>query len=71
LLAKPQTSEKCILIEKKYDNVGPDEKPSKAKIILNSSAWHLETQPMPKNTDKAIAQKSMVTQHPKPLGCKE
>jgi hypothetical protein len=26
---------------------------------------------MPKNTDKAIAQKSMVTQHPKPLGCKE
>ena len=45
--------------------------PQKAKIILNSSAWHLETQPMPKNTDKAIGQKSMVTQHPKPLRCNE
>jgi len=45
--------------------------PQKAKIILNSSAWHLEIQPMPKNTDKAIAQKSMVTHHPKPLGCKK
>jgi hypothetical protein len=45
--------------------------PQKAKIILNSSAWHLVTQPMPTNTDKAIAQKSKVTQHPKPLGCKK
>jgi hypothetical protein len=45
--------------------------PQKAKIILNSSAKHLETQPMPKNTDKALAQKSMVTQYPKHLGCKE
>jgi hypothetical protein len=26
---------------------------------------------MPKNSDKAIAQKSIVTQHPKPLGYKE
>jgi hypothetical protein len=60
-----------MLIAKKYDNVGTNEKPSKSPIILNSLAWHLEIQPMPKNTDKAIAQKSMITQHPKPLGCKE
>jgi len=45
--------------------------PQKAQIILNSSAWHLETQPMPTNTVKAMAQKSVVTQHPKPLGCKK
>jgi len=31
LLGKPQTSEKCTLIEKKYDNVGTDEKPSKSQ----------------------------------------
>jgi hypothetical protein len=31
LLAKPQTPEKCILIEKKYDNVGTDEKLSKSQ----------------------------------------
>jgi hypothetical protein len=26
--------------------------PQNAKIILNSSAWHLEIQPMPNKTDK-------------------